>query len=119
MSTNAEINSLLGQKIKDLRMQRKLTREIFAERIDVSSRFLASVESGQVGVSLSTLKKICLELGVSADTLLGISNIPEDDSTYTNICNKIKQLDKSMLQSILEIVTSFSNAVNLYKQKNS
>ena len=111
MSTNADINIQLGNTVKAIRKEQKITREQLAERIDVSSRFLASVESGAVGVSLITLKKICIELGVSADILLGIKEGAASNRTYDEIINRINQIDPAYLENLLDIVIAFTKAV--------
>ena len=46
------------------------TREKLAELLGVSPKFLYDCEVGSVGISISTLKKVCEVLGVSADRLL-------------------------------------------------
>lgn len=48
MSTDPKINRELGEKIRTVRKARGYTREALAERIDVSSRFLAEIEAGKV-----------------------------------------------------------------------
>lgn len=117
MSTSMEINLLLGEKLKEIRLEKKMTREALSEKLDVSSRFLASVESGQVGISLATLKKICLEFGASADVLLGVTAFDENEKIYEDIFNRIKQLDKIYLENLLEIIVSFSNATKKEPKK--
>lgn len=97
-----EINLILGEKIKELRKQKRLTREQLAEKIDVSVRFLADVESGITGVSLSTLKTLSLTLDVSCDYLLGLNdNITI--SKYEAITRKIKKLPLEHLDSAEKI----------------
>ncbi len=68
------INEILGERIKLLRKKQGYTREGFAEEIDVSTRFLADLEAGKVGVSISTLKAVACKLNVSSDYLLGITD---------------------------------------------
>lgn len=69
-----EINVTLGERIRTLRKKKGYTREFFAEKLSVSTRFLATVESGEAGVSISTLKNIALLLDTSSDYLIGITN---------------------------------------------
>ena len=112
MSTCSEINIFLGNKLKKARLERHLTRENLSEKIDVSTRFLASVESGQVGISLITLKKICIEFGLSSDELLGITSISNDEKTFNDIINRVKQLPAEQLAPLLDIIVSYTNAIN-------
>lgn len=65
-----EINILVGENIRFYREQANLSREKLAELFEVSPRFLADLELGFVGASLTTIKKLCEVLGISADRLL-------------------------------------------------
>ncbi len=109
MSTDPNINKTLGNRIKTIRIKQKLTRESLAEKIDVSSRFLADVEAGKTGVSLATLKNICETLNVSSDYLLGL--LPDDDEkNFSNLEVLINRIDKEKMQYLIEIVSSFHSA---------
>lgn len=110
MSTDPNINIMLGAKIKKIRNDQKITREALSEMIDISSRFMADVESGKVGVSLATLKKLCKVLGVSADYLLGITDDEENSGEYERVINRIKQTGIKNLPYLEEIIISFINA---------
>lgn len=65
-----DINITVGKNIRTYREHYGYTREKFAELLGVSAKFLYDCEVGSVGVSLSTLKRICEVLGISADRLL-------------------------------------------------
>lgn len=110
MATNSDINIALGEKVKNIRLENNVTREILTENIDVSSRFLADVESGKVGVSLSTLKNICKYLGVSSDYLLNLTESNEKYSEKTGLVNRINQLDEKYIPELNKIVIAFTEA---------
>ncbi len=110
MATNSDINITLGKRVKDIRLQNNITREALAESIDVSSRFLADVESGKVGISLSTLKNICKYLGVSSDYLLDLTESDEKYSEKTELINRINQLDEKYIPELNKIVIAFTEA---------
>ena len=111
MSTDPKINRELGEKIRTVRKTRGYTREALAERIDVSSRFLAEIEAGKVGASLITVKRICLALGVSADYLLGLAGEPDGDSPLAEAVERIRQLNPKYSTNINEIIKAFCEAV--------
>ncbi|MGN0568321.1 MAG: helix-turn-helix domain-containing protein [Acutalibacteraceae bacterium] len=114
MPYKKEINISLGMRVRKERERQKMTREVFAEKINVSTRFIADVESGLVGVSITTLKEICYVLGVSADYLLSIHQ-PEDENLERNILkNRINELDDEMLDGLNIIV----NQLISLQQKN-
>ena len=103
MSSNPSINLALGCKVKDLRTRKKITREKLAEELDISSRFLADVEAGKVGVSLETLIKLCIALGTTSDYLLGIIQI--EQSAYQELETRIKQIPAKYIPQLTQMVT--------------
>ncbi len=109
MSSNPDINTSLGEKVKTLRKNKKITREMLAEKLNVSTRFLADVESGNVGVSLTTLKKLCNILETTSDYLLDISSYTDKELQYIEIENKIKKIDPRHLEDLSTIIEAFSN----------
>lgn len=64
------VNIALGRRVQHHRLSAELTREELAERAGISSRFVADIECGNVGVSISTLTNLCKVLQISADALL-------------------------------------------------
>ena len=78
-----EINIEIGRRVHQARVNAHMSREDLAEKLNISPLFLGYIECGQKGMSFTTLKKICLELNISADyILLGIS---DNETTYNNI----------------------------------
>lgn len=100
MAESKDINIVLGNNIKYTRKMKNITREKLAEKVNVSPRFLADVESGKVGVSLSTLKNLCHALNTSADYLLGIFSFNDKNFYINSIENKIKTMNENMLKNL-------------------
>ena len=71
-----EINVLIGEQIRLYRDKSGMSRERLAELMGVTPRFVADVELGFVGVSLTSLKKICEILGISAAGVSGKKKTP-------------------------------------------
>lgn len=107
-----EINEVLGSRIKQVRKETGYTREFLAEKISVSTRFLADVETGNVGVSLATLKNIAVVLNVSADYLLGIVDDSFNDERQT-IVNKINRIDSKYISSVDNLFESVIKIIDL------
>ena len=62
--------AIIGKRIRQQREFLSLTREEFAERIEISPQFLAEIENGTKGMSAETLYKLCDRLNISADYML-------------------------------------------------
>ena len=99
-----EINVTLGERIRTLRKKKGYTREFFAEKLSVSTRFLATVESGEAGVSISTLKNIALLLDTSSDYLIGITNDMNEDFYRQSAIKKINSIDNKYIFQINKIL---------------
>ena len=70
MQEKKTINVEVGANIKAMRERAGLTQEQLSERIGIGVKSLSAIERGTVGVSLTTLRKVCEELSVSSDALL-------------------------------------------------
>lgn len=60
----------IGLRIRALREANGYTREAFATRINISTKFLYEVESGKKGFSAETLYKISRALSTSSDYIM-------------------------------------------------
>lgn len=71
---------IIGRRIRNKREQQGLSREKLSEMANISSQFLADIETGKKGMTVSTLKKLCDALCVSSDAIVyGEQNITIDD----------------------------------------
>lgn len=93
-----EINITVGESIRKYRDISGYTQEEFAELIDKSTNFIAQVESGCNGVSLTTLKKICEVLGVSADRILW------NDNSEITITEKLSHVEPKYIPVIEDVI---------------
>ena len=66
-----EINyKKLGQRIRTIRENNKLTQETLAEMTDLSNNYISNIERNESIPSLQTLVKICSVLRVTPDYVL-------------------------------------------------
>lgn len=63
-------NVIIGQRIKGLRLRRKMSREALAELADISASFLYEIETGKKSFSAYTLKNLSRALNVESDYIL-------------------------------------------------
>lgn len=81
-----------GSKLKNLRLQIGLTQAQLADKLNISASTIGMYEQGRREPDNSTLSKLCHELKVSGDYLLGI------DHNVLNISNK--EIDNVILDFI-------------------
>ncbi len=68
----------LGNAIKTLRKQKRITQKQLAELSEISTNALCSIETGQSFPSKATISKICSSLKIPESYLL-LFSITEDD----------------------------------------
>ena len=74
----------IGERLRGLREDLKMTREEFSEKVDITDSFLGQIERGERSLSVKTLKKIVKYTGISADYLLFGKNTNNDNIKKIN-----------------------------------
>ncbi len=59
------IKDLVGKRIKELRLNKNLSQEKFAELCELDRTYITSLENGKRNISIVNLEKICNALGIS------------------------------------------------------
>lgn len=96
-----DINIEIGNRIKKAREMAGLTQDRFAELIGMGTKNISAIERGAVGVSLSSIKKICLVLSISSDDLLFESRTENDMSTLTSRLKRLPPEQFNIANDIL------------------
>jgi transcriptional regulator with XRE-family HTH domain len=65
----ATLRQKFGRHLREIRTQRRMTQEQFAEALDVSVDFLSLIERGRNAPSFETLDKIAKRLRISVAEL--------------------------------------------------
>lgn len=88
-----DLMALVGARVKALRKRAKIKQMDLAKTIGVKPTYIASVEAGQQNLTLKSLRKIALALGISPWMLL-----LEEDLTFFE--------ERSKLDHLLQILQS-------------
>ena len=107
MRIKKESNIQMGERIKAARERAGLTQEQLAERIEVSPQYISDLERGVVGISLPTLKRLCLVLAISSDSIL----FGKETELSAALAEKCRGLSDAQLQLLLTIVDSYTKAI--------
>lgn len=95
MKEKKDINVEIGNRIKKAREMAGLTQDRFAELIGMGTKNISAIERGAVGVSLSSIKKICLVLSISSDDLLFENRTENGTSVHKDKLAKPHEIRKS------------------------
>lgn len=66
-----EIQSKIGNRIKELRELKNISQKNLAYDSDLDRSYIASVESGKRNISIKNIEKIAVALGVSLKEFFG------------------------------------------------
>ncbi|MEG1548207.1 MAG: helix-turn-helix transcriptional regulator [Clostridia bacterium] len=113
MKIKKDINIQVGERIKAMRERSGFTQEHFSEMIDVSAQYISDVERGNVGISITTLKKMCNVLCVSSDTILfGQQHATNID----HITEKLRNIDPEYLPILQIVINKYLEAIAISKR---
>lgn len=100
------IKKELGLKIKKLRSKLGLTQEGLSEKIDISQRTLAGIETGENFLTAETLDKIIEALNTTPEELFRVSHLKESKEIMDEIVKEIQTLknDRDKLENIYKYI---------------
>lgn len=82
-----------------------MTQEQFAEKIDIATRTLSGIETGENFLTSETLEKILEVLDVSSSELFAFDHIKSHDELTQEIIHDIQELkDKNKLEIIYKLI---------------
>ena len=93
-----------GERLKALRLNKKLTQQQLADKMDLVKSSICAYEQNTKYPSVDVLIKLCKFFGVSSDYLLGLSDKLEFE---------FSELTDEQLDIIMSMVTQF-NRYNKY-----
>ncbi|HEX3462996.1 MAG TPA: helix-turn-helix transcriptional regulator [Candidatus Elarobacter sp.] len=99
----------LGDRVRQLRARRGMTRKILAKDSGVSERYLAQLESGQGNASLTLLRRVARALDVPLASL--VSDAPEpsaDLAAATEVLNRLGP--ERLVEARALLLTTFGEA---------
>lgn len=95
--------NIIGERLKQARINKKLTQENLAEQLDVSVAFLSRIERGSSLINLKRLNQICSILDVTEGEIL--NGVSKDSHSYLNkdFSNLIKDCPPEKINLIYKI----------------
>ncbi|HDR3313513.1 MULTISPECIES: helix-turn-helix domain-containing protein [Bacillus] len=93
---------MIGEKIKELRKNSKITQEQLGNAIGVSKMAISYFEKGKKSPGRESLKKIADYFGVTTDYLLGRSEDPELNEEEDKVVSEEGKNIMSLIESLPE-----------------
>ena len=102
----------LGNRLKELRKQKKLNQTELAEVIGISLNTLSNMESGKTDPSTETIIKLCEFFNVSTDYLLtGKEGTGDISAEERDILSVIRD-DRAMRSAMIEVARVKKKAIS-------
>ena len=105
----------IGNKIRQFRIEKKLTQEEFAEEIGISVSYIGQIERGQRKASIQTLESIGSRLEVPLPILICELKEAEHISCIWN--EKAENLSVEEKQTMLKVFEMILDMLNTCKNK--
>jgi transcriptional regulator with XRE-family HTH domain len=78
------VRQFLGQRVRELRKQRRLSQAVLGDRSDLSGKFIGEVERGEKSISIDSLYKVSVALRVPLSVLTDVGtsrrSVPNGDA---------------------------------------
>ena len=98
-------NTEIGNRIREIREEKGISREFLANNSEISTKFLYEIENGKKGLSAKTLLKVSQTLGCSCDYLLtGIEHPHINSSELLNVVNKFDDKQQKRIKKLLKLL---------------
>ena len=113
-----QIHATIGDALRLVRKQLRLTQEDVAERLEISVEFYARLERGNSGPSLRTLVKMADFFDISADELLGrgseresgyvpaVFRAPRDSPAARRLIRRFRKTSPAIQRVITEMLNT-------------
>lgn len=102
-------STIIGQRIKQARLNKNMTQEKLAEKLDVSVTFLSRIERGTIVLNLKRLSEICSILEISEGEILN-GAIPNSNNYLTSeFSNLLKNCPADKARLIYDIAKIIIN----------
>lgn len=112
MQDKKQINIEIGARIKEEREKAGLTQERFSELIGLGTKSVSAFERGTVGISFTTLKKICQILAVSSDQIL-FGQREQEENDLSELTKRLERLSPKQYAITKEVVFKLLEAFSL------
>lgn len=107
-----KLDNGMGTRLREIREELHLSREVLAEQMQISPRYLAELETGAKSMSAMTIYKACKSLSISADYLMFGKAEKSDTSAIVEMLSK---LDEEYVGLAEELLKTFILAVGRSK----
>lgn len=100
-------NELLGNRIREARLQKKYTQQKLADKAGIGQMYLGEIERGTKMPSLKIFIKVVEALDISADYLLRDNLSSGECYVYDEVAEKLRGLSPKQRKAAAEILDAY------------
>lgn len=100
---------IIGNRIKEKRLEKQLTQENLAESIDVSPEYMSKIENGRVQINLKRLAELSLILECPIEYLVAGTVIQAPDykvNEFNQLMKSCSPKEKDVIYRVAELITT-------------
>jgi len=101
-----DAKQLIGSRIKEIRTKKGFTQEQLAEKIDISPKYLSSIERGKENPTLNTLIKLSESLDVNLNDIFYQIEIEDPAERKSLIISLLDQANDEQLKLAFRILSA-------------
>ena len=114
MDEKKNVDTMVGNNIKRERMKAGYTQDKFSEMIGIGPKSLSAIERGVVGISLTTLLRVCKVLSISSDALLFEDK--EHENNVSDLAQRLERLTPNQYRIANDMLSNLLEAFSIAEQ---
>lgn len=108
--------SIIGSRIRKARLEKNITQEELAEKIDVSVAFISRIERGTSHINLKRLSQLCNILDIKEGVILNGTNIESTNylsQEFNDLLLSCSKDTQKLIYDIAKIIIANENQKNM------
>lgn len=101
-----DLKQMIGLRIKDIRIKKGFTQEQLAEKININSKYLSSIERGMENPTLNILIKLSESLDVNFNNIFYQIEIEDSAKRKSMINSILNEADDNQLKLVYKILSA-------------
>ena len=105
----ANTKTLLGNRIRTLRRIKNYSQEEFAEKAEISSKYVGEIERGQANLTIEIIEKISIALDIELTDLFDFQHEQKPQILKKQINSFLKNATDQDIQMIFRVIKTILN----------
>ena len=101
-----DIKKMIGNRIKELRARKDVTQEQLAEKVEINTKYLSSIERGKENPTLDIFIRVAESLGVDIGDIFKQLEAEDPSKRRWNIDTLLDQANGEQLKTALKILSA-------------